>query len=282
MLLSDNSNRSSIADDTLTIASIAVLAFIVADIAHEGIGHGLGFYLAGGKSSMFTTTRLIEWVQLGDPQWRIFDLGGPAGNLAIAALAWLGQRLVLGNPPRLRLFFLLVMAFSLFWAFGYLIFCGMLGRGDWMALVQGTKFIWPGRILFLLLGIVLYRSTISLVAKELRWIVPINSASPDAGVKSRVSRLLFLAYLFGGLIACAGAVLDPLGPLEILKSGALSSFGAAMGLLYVAPVFTQLPGKYSPTSEPLSRGLAWIIAAAAGAIYFIWILGPGILLWFEH
>ncbi len=86
----DNSKPSTITDDLLTVASIAVLAFIVADMAHEGLGHGLGFYFVGGQSSMLTTTRLIEWVKLPDPQWRIFDLGGPAGNLAFALLGWWG------------------------------------------------------------------------------------------------------------------------------------------------------------------------------------------------
>src|SRR5450432_2434844 len=138
----NNPTQMTLPDDAITVVSIAVIAFIVADIAHEGIGHGSGFFLAGGLSSMLTTTRLIEWVKLGDPQWRIFGLGGPAGNLLFAALGWLGQRLVRGPAVRLRLFFWLVMAFNLFWAFGYLIFSGVTGRGDYMALVEGTKYVW--------------------------------------------------------------------------------------------------------------------------------------------
>src|SRR5271165_4332490 len=178
-----NPSELPIADDTLTVVSLAVIAFIVADIAHEGIGHGVGFFLAGGLSSMLTTTRLIEWVKLGDPQWRIFDLGGPAGNLLFALLGWFGQRLFRGRSVQLRFFFWLVMAFSLFWAFGYLIFSGITGRGDYMALVEGTKFVASGRVLFVLLGMILYRASIRLAAGELRRMIPVHGVNAAARVK---------------------------------------------------------------------------------------------------
>ncbi len=259
----DNPENLTNVDDFLTVASIAVLAFIIADMAHEGLGHGFGFYFAGGQSSMLTTTRLIEWVKLPDPQWRIFDLGGPAGNLTFAFLGWLGQRFVRGHVERLRFFLWLVMIFSLFWALGYLIFCGVLGRGDWMALVEGTKYLRPGRIVFVIAGIALYRASVRLAASELRWIVPVHGSDS----KSRVGRLIWIAYIAGGLIACAGAILDPRGAMEILNSGAMSSFGAAVGMLFVANVFFRLPEKHTPTDKAITRGLLWVIAAAASATY---------------
>jgi hypothetical protein len=265
----------ALADDRITVASTAVLAYIVANIAHECAGHALGFYLAGGKSGMLTTTRLIEWVTLPDPQWRIFDLGGPAGNLAFAFLAWLIQRFVRQRPVQLRFFLWLVMAFSLFWAFGYMIFCGLTGRGDWMALTEGTKWLWPGRMLFVLLGLLLYRASIRLLGKELRWIIPPN----DSNSNSRLTRLIWISYISGGLIACAGATLDPRGPMEILNSGALNSFGAAVGLFYVRGNFLRLANLPSVPEKPISWDLPWLLAAVAGTLYFIGILGPGILIY---
>ncbi len=169
-----------------------------------------------------------------------------------------------------------MMVFSLFWALGYLIFSGVLGRGDWMAMVEGTKYLWPGRIVFVVAGIALYRASIRLAAKELRWIIPVHGAN----AKSRAARLIWISYLFGGLIACAGPILDPRGRFEILNSGALSSFGAAIGMLFVANIFFRLPEEHTPADEAITRGLPWILAAAAGAIYYVGILGPGILLWF--
>lgn len=262
-------------DDRITIASIAVLAYIVADVAHEGAGHTLGFYLAGGKSALLTTTRLIVWVTLGDPQWRIFDLGGPVGNFVCAFLAWLGLRSLRTRRVHLRLFFWLVICFNLFWVFGYLIFSGVTGRGDNLALIAGTRFLWPGRMIFVIAGILLYRASIRLTARELRAILPVS----EADSRARVIRLVWLCYIAGGLIACAGAFLDPRGHMEMLKSGALSSFAGALGLLYIPRNFLRLPEAANPPKEPLGWELPWVLAAAAAAIYFIAILGPGIQLW---
>lgn len=275
MPIAETSKSMAMSDDTLTVVSIATLAFIVANLAHEGLGHGFGFYFAGGHSCMLTTTRLIAWVALPDPQWRIFDLGGPGGNLLIALLAWLGLRLLRTRPIQLRFFLWLVIAFNLFWAFGYLIFSGVTGRGDWMALLQGTRFLTPGRVLFVIFGIVFYRLTILLCASELRGLIPATGIH----AKARISRLIWLSYISGGLIACAGTTLDPRGPLEILRSGALTSFGAAIGLLAIIGIFSRLPGNQDPPSQPVSHHLAWILAASAACLYFIAILGPGILMW---
>ncbi len=268
----DNSQPLATHDDTLTVISIAALAFVVADLAHEGVGHGFGFYFAGGHSCMLTTTRLVEWVTLPDPQWRIFDLGGPFGNLLFALLAWTALRFLRKRPVQLRFFLWLVMAFSLFWAFGYLIYCGATGRGDWMALLTGTKFVTFGRILFVIFGIVLYPLSIRLLAKELPSIVATHT-------RARVSRLIWLSYISGGVIACAGAALDPRGAMEILRSGALSSFGAAVGLLLVARTFSSSPGTQPLTDQPVSRHLAWILFASAACLYYVAILGPGILMY---
>ena len=274
----DTLRPPAIHDDSVAVASIAALAFIFADLAHEGLGHGLGFYFAGGKSSMLTTTRLITWITLPNPQWRMFDLGGPAGNLALALVAWLALRSSRARPVQLKFFLWLVMAFSLFWAFGYLIFSGVTGRGDWMALITGTRMLAIGRVLFVLIGIALYRFSLRFLASELRKTFPGGESSTQA----RLSRLIWLSYIFGGLIACAGAILDPRGAIEILKSGALSSFGAAVGLLAIPAVYSRLPQPQGSLHQPVSRHLAWILAAAAASIYYIAILGPGILMWFGN
>jgi hypothetical protein len=268
----------SIVDDRITVCSIAVLAYVIANVAHEGAGHALGFYLAGGKSGMLTTTRLIEWIALPDPQWRIFDLGGPAGNLACAFSAWLVQRLVRRRPVQLRFFLWLVMVFSLFWSFGYMIFSGITGIGDWMALFRNTPFLWPGRVLLVLLGFFLYRASIQVAARELRFVI----SRTDADSVSRITHLIWISYLSAGLIACAGATLDPRGAAEIVRSGAMSSFAAFLGLFFVPNnflrFFKSLEVPDAP-EKPISWDLPWILAALAGAIYFIGILGPGILIY---
>ncbi len=113
MSAGSKSKAVSIHDDPWTVGAIIVLAFVLADVAHEVIGHGIGFLVAGGKSCILTTTRLIADHQLlGDFRSRIFDLGGPLGNLAFAGLAWLAQRLLKRPAPGLRLLLWLLMALA--------------------------------------------------------------------------------------------------------------------------------------------------------------------------
>jgi hypothetical protein len=46
-------------DDLISVAAIGILAFICTDIAYEVVGHGIGLLIAGGRSGILTTTRLI-------------------------------------------------------------------------------------------------------------------------------------------------------------------------------------------------------------------------------
>jgi hypothetical protein len=86
--------------------------------------------------------------------------------------------------------------------------------------------------------------------------------------------LLLISYVAGGLIACAGAALDPRGPFEILNSGALSSFGAALGLLQISG---RLPPSTNGDAEiTIKPSPGWITAASAASIFYILLLGRGI------
>src|ERR1017187_10129700 len=158
-------------DDFISVAAIGVLAFISADIAHEVVGHGIGLLIAGGRSGILTTTRLIYESQFPSPNRRIFDIGGPAGNLIWAGICFLAQRSILRTAPGLRLFLWTSMSFSLFWEFGYLMKCGVTGHGDGMALIEGFMPAWLWRALLCIIGFVLYRGAMSLSSSELHFVL---------------------------------------------------------------------------------------------------------------
>jgi hypothetical protein len=138
-------------DDTPTVIAIAVLALIVADIAHEVIGHGAAYLALGGRSFIMTTTRwigqgahvdssghLFVGLEHGELYGRIFSFGGPLGSLVFAGLSWLALRSLRRPEMRLRLFLWLTFAFNLFWGVGYLIYSGVTGSGDWAETVRGV------------------------------------------------------------------------------------------------------------------------------------------------
>lgn len=239
-------------DDLWTVAAIAGLAFMVSDVAHEVIGHGIGFFLAGGHTGIYTTTRIIETQRLGDRGGDIFDMGGPFGNLLCAALAWLALRFMPPTVLRPRLFYALTLAFSLFWAFSYLAFCGVKGQGDWFALIRAASHQRIWRTVLFVAGILLYLGSMKLVASQLRW--------------SR--RVLVSSFLAGGMMGVLGAILDPRGFPAIRHDGFLSGFGSALGMLAI-------PATINVESK-ISRSVIWIGAAVCCAGVYIFLLGPGI------
>lgn len=264
--------HASTKDSLATVAAIGVLAFIVTDLAHEVIGHGIGLLLAGGRAGTLTTTRLIYPAQLPAPFWRIFDLAGPIGNLSWAALCLTLQRLIRRAAPGWRLFLWAGAMLGLFWEFGYLMKCGLSGYGDSMALIEGLKPAGVWRAILFLAGLVLYRSAIRLLAAELHFVV----RASDMEWRPRVRRLLWTLYFAAGLTACAGAVLDPRGVGEMMRSGAASSFIACLGLGLV-PAFFQ---RSADTSVSRGDSVRWSLPVIGFAVLifflFVLVLGPGI------
>jgi hypothetical protein len=47
--------QSTPVDDLLTLAALGVIAFALADVSHEALGHGLATLIVGGKVDLLTT-----------------------------------------------------------------------------------------------------------------------------------------------------------------------------------------------------------------------------------
>ena len=87
-------------DSLVTVAALAALAYMAADLAHEAIGHGGACWAAGGRimrlgSAFFTCS----------PGMRLIDAAGPLANLLAAGLCLLALRWCRGAGAPLRLFF---------------------------------------------------------------------------------------------------------------------------------------------------------------------------------
>ncbi len=259
-------------DDLITVAAIGIVAFISTDIAHEVAGHGIGLLIAGGRSGIFTTTRLIHEPPLPAPGWRIFDIGGPAGNLIWAGACLLAQRRMSPAAPALRLFLWATMSFSLLWEFGYLMKCGLTGQGDAIALVSGLKPAGLWQALLFAIGLLWYVRSLSFINAELHFVV----SAKEAGWRTRLVKLLRTLCGAGGLIACAGPVFDPRGRMEILNSGVLTSFASWVGLVRLPSRFPGYPDKTNANSGSVGRSLPLILLAVVASVCYVTILGPGI------
>lgn len=141
-----------------------------------------------------------------------------------------------------------------------------------MALISSLRPGWLWRILVFLAGLGLYRAALFLASSDLHFIL--SAKNPQW--RSSIVHLLWTLYMAGGLIACAGAIFDPRGRLEILSSGALSSFGACLRLWTIPFLFPLRPDKTAPVDSQVARSVPLILVAAAASVMFVAVLGPGI------
>ena len=272
-------------DDAPTLAALGILAFIVADVAHEVIGHGAAYLALGGRSFIMTTTswigrgphvdaagHLFSGVEQGELYGRIFSLCGPLGGLLFASLAGLALRSLPDAGVRLRLFLWLAVAFNLFWTFGYLIYSGALGIGDWAEAVRDLLPAPVWRLALTAAGLLLYDLALRTLARELGRFVPVNE--PEDRV--RVRRLVWISYGAAGAIACAAALFDPHGAGEVYKSAAPASLLANAGLLLLPGLLRRYPSASGIARQPVARSLVWILAALLAAALFVGFLGPGV------
>src|SRR5262245_56554223 len=124
--------------DVLTVACIAILAYITADISHEAVGHGGACMLVGCTPHPVTSMQFDgDSSQLPQSASRIIAAGGSVMNLIVAAVAaFLLGRTKLQHPG--RWFFLWLLAtVSLMQATGYLLYSGLGDIGDWTEVIAG-------------------------------------------------------------------------------------------------------------------------------------------------
>src|SRR5689334_14202026 len=96
-------------DDALTICAISLLAGMLANMLHEGLGHAATALLTGAKSGVLST---VAWSS--DVDTRLIAAGGTLANLAAGAVFWIALRSAKSASSRLRFFLLMSLAFNLF------------------------------------------------------------------------------------------------------------------------------------------------------------------------
>src|ERR1700739_2758898 len=131
-------------DDTLTIVAISIVAGTVANVLHEGVGHGLTALRIGAKSGVLTT---VAWSSAADT--RLVAAGGTLVNLAAALVFWLALRSVKLASMPMRYFLLIASAFNLFTGTGYFFFSGITNFGDWALVIAGLHpyCLWRGLLI---------------------------------------------------------------------------------------------------------------------------------------
>ena len=252
-------------DDLLTIISMSVLAYVLQDILHEGLGHGVTAWLSGAHKITMSTVALQSDI---DTRW--ISASGTLMNLAGAALLWLLLGRARRISPEARYFLVLAMAGSLFTGTGYFFFSGVTNFGDWAAVIRGLEPHWIWQLGLCLLGTVSYYISMLLVAAQLK---PFQG-HPDGA--RRLRRLTWTPYFAEGTLAGIAGWLNPAGLFYVIAAALPSTLGANTGLLVLPFMMRgwQLGGE--DQAGPILRRPAWIAAGAIAGLLFIVVLGRGI------
>ncbi len=258
--------------DVPTVIAIAVLAYTLSNMTHEAIGHGGAAVVLGARPTMlnaiffnYDETTVSETVQ------RWISAAGSIADLLVGLPALALMTRV--RSPRWRYFLWLFAAVNLTTAFGYLLYSGVAGIGDWSQVFAGLA---PEGLI---------RAVLIAVGAPLYFIVAPRLLAPrldpflglDPGRRERRARTLsLLPYVAGSVSLAVAGILNPLGVKILLISAVAAGFG---GTSLLAWYFTIPRKPATATAEPplgLPRGAAWIAAAGVVLLFFVFILGPGI------
>jgi hypothetical protein len=263
--------------DPWTVGAIAVVAYAIGNVVHEGLGHGGACLLVGGRPEELNAIFFqcsVEGLPSSAEKW--LAAGGSIANLVVAALAGIALGLVPRTWGRARLFAWLLLAIDLLMPFGYLLFSGLGNIGDWAVVIRGLQPPLAWRAALTVVGALLY------FWLGPRLLMPRLEPFLGAGTEERQARvrtLTVLPYVVGGLSFVLAGLLNPHGLYLVLISAVAASFGGTSLLAWYPALWARRPPvalQDVPLGVPRSR--AWLVAAAVTLVLFVGVLGPGVRL----
>ncbi len=258
---------NSTKDDVVSICAISMLAFMISDFLHEGVGHALTALLTGTQTGVLSS---VAWSSAVDS--RLVAAGGTVVNLLAGCLFWVALGSRKHATMQTRLFLLLSCAFNLFTGTGYFFFSGVTNFGDWAAVIADVQPHWLWQTLLVVGGIVTYYGAILIVGNGMvRYLgVPLTD-------HQRFRRLTLVPYFSAVAISAAAGLLNPIGIQLLWQSALPATAGANSGLLWMRYYIRAVP----PAQQDLGiikRSYGWIGTAVACGLLFIFVLGRGITL----
>jgi hypothetical protein len=257
--VTDNDAEPRQTDNAFTVMAIATLAICTTTLAHEAMGHGGMCLLLGGRVVLLNNA--FFHCSIYSP---LIDGAGPTGNLLAGLVAFAAQSLITPTRPALRLYALLVSAFSLFWESGYVIFSFVNNRGDYVD-------VWKGIVGLSTVAVRVCGAVIGIAAYVLFNLLVRLRARSFASAAGRIPGIFRLAWITAiASMIIAGSLFAP-DRLGAMRDAGLSAF-AAFPLLF-------LSSSLRPpdiVADPIRRSFLVIALGAIGFVLFCLTLGSGL------
>jgi len=178
-----------------TLATIGILAYMIADIIHEVIGHGITCLIIGNKIELLTSVYFKS-----KPGSILVDLGGPVANILIGTLTFF----ILKKISFAKFFFFQLTAYNLFWFSGTILHSALSKTGDWTFAIKEISISPYGKIFLIITGILCYVFCIQLLNSYL-----IHSFKEN-GSDSLTKQEIFYSFLCASFAAgIAGIFFKP-------------------------------------------------------------------------
>jgi hypothetical protein len=255
------------ARDPATIVAISIVAFAIANVLHEGVGHGGACLLMGGHARVLSTVHFEC-----DRASPFIAAGGTLANFIAGFLSWIAVRRAHLARADARFFLWLLMTVNLLQGAGYFLFSGVADFGDWADVIHGLEPIWLWRTALTVVGALSYLLLAWLALLELS-----RFLGPHEYHRRAARDLTIIPYLVGGLLYTVAGLFNPVGVILVGLSAAAASFGGTSGMAWMTQYLgtALVPQAVSePLALPRSRG--WIVGAVVTAIIFTGVLGPGV------
>jgi hypothetical protein len=260
--------------DPWTVAAIAVVAYAVGNVVHEGLGHGGACVLVGGRPQELNAVFFecsVEGLPPSARRW--LAAGGSVANLIVAALAWIALRTLPRDWGRARHFAWLLLAVDVLQPFGYLLFSGLGGIGDWAVVVEGMRPALAWRLGLTVVGAVLY--FVVAPPRLMKLLEPFLAAPAEERI-ARTRTLTLLPYLVGGALFVVAGLLNPHGFRLVLISAIAASFGGTSLLAWYPGLWARKAPSEAGPPLGVPRSAGWLVAALVVGGIFVGVLGPGI------
>jgi hypothetical protein len=254
-------------DDWVTVCAISMVAGMIADVLHEGVGHALVALLTVAPSGTLST---VAWSSAYDS--KLVAAGGTLVNLASGGMFWLLLRNSKRASSQVRLFLLLCCAFNLFTGTGYFFFSGVSNFGDWAVVIAGMKAHVFWRVLLVVVGLLAYWfAAVTIGTALVRYVgVPLHETP-------RIRLLTIVPYVSSVVLSCLAGLMNPIGLTLVLVSALPASAGANSGLLWMR-YYVSKRTVPDTIPQPVGRSGIWIALSIAIALPFVFVLGRGITL----
>jgi hypothetical protein len=259
--------------DIPTLIAISVIAWALADILHEIVGHGgaaalMGFDVrAASTTTVFFTTDLPYHIEKD----RFFNAAGALVNLLTGALALVLLCRCASSTASWRFFLWLFACFSATIVAVNLVSAPILGGGDWTAVLRGLEpsTLWKSS----LIGTGLFLAVIG-------YVLPLRFFMPDLRDRRLVQLGLTAVPVLTVIIFHTLSLLkSPFSRLPADTNHLLASVFMYLHLILWIILVNVLP--WPRSSDPadrirLRRSYVWIVVGFLVLLVYVVILGPGI------